>query len=63
MGRCGCRSSGLGLEIDLAKLPSRCEIFFVFADMPHGKFINEKAKRILGFRPKDDLSILVAKPV
>jgi hypothetical protein len=54
---------GLGLEIDLAKLPSRCEIFFVFADMPHGKFINEKVKRILGFRPKDDLSILWRKPV
>jgi NAD dependent epimerase/dehydratase family len=53
----------LGLEIDLAKLPSRCEIFFVFSDMPHGKFINEKAKRVLDFRPKDDLSILWRKPV
>ena len=53
----------LGLDIDLAKLPSRCEIFFVFADMPHGKFNNEKAKRILGFKPKDDLSILWRKRV
>jgi nucleoside-diphosphate-sugar epimerase len=53
----------LGLDIDLAKLPSRCEIFFVFADMPHGKFVNEKAKRILGFRPKVDLSVLWRKPV
>jgi nucleoside-diphosphate-sugar epimerase len=52
----------LGLEIDLAKLPSRCEVFFVFADMPHGKFSNEKAKRILGFQPKDDLSTLWRKP-
>jgi nucleoside-diphosphate-sugar epimerase len=52
----------LGLDIDLAKLPSRCEIFFVFADMPHGKYSNEKAKRILGFKPKDDLSILWRKP-
>jgi hypothetical protein len=51
------------LDIDLAKLPSRCEIFFVFADMPHGKFVNEKAKRILGFRPKDDLSVLWRKTV
>ncbi len=51
----------LGLEIDLAKLPSRCEIFFVFADMPHGQFVNEKAKRILGFRPKDDLQVLWRK--
>ena len=53
----------LGLDIDLAKLPSRCEIFFVFADMPHGKYSNEKAKRILGFRPKDDLSVLWRKRV
>ena len=53
----------LGLDIDLAKLPSRCEIFFVFADMPHRKFSNEKAKRILGFRAKDDLSTLWRKPI
>jgi hypothetical protein len=53
----------LGLGIDLAELPSRCEVFFVFANMPHGKFVNEKAKRILGFRPKDDLSILWKKSV
>ena len=33
------------------------------ADMPHGKYSNEKAKRILGFRPKDDLSVLWRKPV
>lgn len=51
----------LGLAIDLARLPSRCEVFFMFDDMPHGKFVNEKAKRILGFRPKDDLSIMWRK--
>jgi hypothetical protein len=51
----------LGLDIDLAKLPSRCEIFFVFADMPHGKYANDKAKQILGFRAKDDLSVLWRK--
>ena len=42
----------LGLEIDLDALPSRNEVFYVFADMPHGKFSNEKAKRILGFQPR-----------
>jgi nucleoside-diphosphate-sugar epimerase len=51
----------LGLEIDLAKLPSKCEVFYIFADMPHGKFSNEKAKRILGFAPKADLSALWRK--
>lgn len=42
----------LGLEIDLAWLPSRCEIFFFLADMPHGQFVTDEAKRILGFRPQ-----------
>ncbi len=48
----------LGLEIDLARLPSKCETFFILGDCPQGKFIGEKATRILGFRPKDDVSIL-----
>ena len=48
----------LGLEIDLSALPSRSEVFYVFADMPHGKFSNEKAKRILGFQPRRDVERL-----
>jgi nucleoside-diphosphate-sugar epimerase len=51
----------LGLEIDLDKLPSKCEVFYIFNDIPHGKFSNEKAKRILGFAPKDDVSALWRK--
>lgn len=45
----------LGLSIDLATLPSRCEVFNIFTDMPHGRFSNEKAKRILGFQPRADV--------
>ena len=48
----------LGLEIDLDALPSRFEVFNVFADMPHGKFSNEKTKRILGFQPRQDVEAL-----
>ncbi len=48
----------LGLEIDLGALPSRSEVFYVFADMPHGKFSNEKTKRILGFQPRRDVERL-----
>jgi len=51
----------LGLEIELSWLPSRCEIFFFLADMPHGEFVADKAKRILGFRPKDDISVMWRK--
>ncbi len=44
----------LGLEIDLEELPSKCEIFNIFADLPHEQFSNAKTKRILGFKPKDN---------
>ena len=44
----------LGLEVDLAKLPSRCEVFNIFTDLPHQQFSNEKTKRILGFSPRDN---------
>jgi hypothetical protein len=52
----------LGLELDLAKLPSRCEIFFILTDMPHDKFRNDKARRLLGFAPKDDITALWRRP-
>ena len=51
----------LGLEIPLEQLPSRCEIFNIFTDMPHGQFSNEKAKRVLGFEPWDDISAIWTK--
>jgi UDP-glucose 4-epimerase len=51
----------LGLEVELARLPSKCEAFFILGDCPQGKFLNEKAKRILGFAPKDDVSVLWRK--
>ncbi len=39
------------LTMDESRLPSRCEVFNVFADLPHRKFSNEKVKRVLGWRP------------
>jgi hypothetical protein len=51
----------LGLEIDLAQLPSRCEVFFVLADSPQKRFLNDKAKQLLGFAPQNDVSILWRK--
>ena len=43
------------LSIELGELPSRCEVFNIFTDLPHQKFSNEKAKRILGWQPTDRL--------
>jgi dTDP-4-dehydrorhamnose reductase len=48
----------LGLEVDLVKLTSTCEVFFILGDVPQRKFLNEKAKRILGFAPKDEVAVL-----
>ena len=39
------------LEVDLEKLPSKCESFYISTDIPHGKFSNKKAKKIFGWRP------------
>ena len=45
----------LALSIELNRLPSRCEAFYIFADIPHQKFANEKAKRVLGWQPTNNL--------
>jgi hypothetical protein len=52
----------LALEIELDKLPSRCEAFFIHDDLPQDKFSNEKARRILGFRPQGDVAVLWRRP-
>ena len=48
------RAFASALSVDLDTLPSRWESFFVFTDLPHHKFSNEKAKRILGWQPTQD---------
>ncbi len=53
---------GSALEVDLETLPSKCEVFNIFTDLPHGKFSNEKAKRILGWQPTDNLETYWTKP-
>ena len=40
------------LEVDFDRLPSKCEVFFVFPDLPHQKFTGEKARRIFGWTPQ-----------
>ena len=50
------------LSTDMNSLPSRCEVFFLCADLPHQKFTNEKAKRLLGWEPRDRLEQIWRKP-
>eukprot|EP01047_Picozoa_sp_COSAG01_P038082 COSAG01_NODE_3068_length_6640_cov_15.505580_4_plen_109_part_00 len=41
------------LQVDLRSLPSRNEVFFVTSDLPHGRYSNAKARRLLGWEPLD----------
>ena len=43
------------VEVADERLATRCETFFVFPDLPHGKFTNEKTKRVLGWQPRYQL--------
>ena len=46
------------LEVDHARLPSRCETYFVFPTIPHGKYRNDKLARVLGWEPPHRLEHL-----
>ena len=50
------------LEVELAKLPSRCETYFVFAPIPHRKFSSDKITRILGWQPTYHLEQFWIRP-
>jgi hypothetical protein len=52
----------LALAIELENLPSRCEVFFIHGELPQEKFVIDKAKRILGFTPKDDVATFWRRP-
>ena len=51
-----------GLEVDMARLPSRCEVFFITGPIPQGRFPNTKARSLLGFEPQDTLEEYWRKP-
>ncbi|MAG35389.1 MAG: hypothetical protein CL878_03965 [Dehalococcoidia bacterium] len=44
--------------LEVPSLPRPFEVFFISADLPHGKYSNEKAKRLLGWQPRDSLAHL-----
>ena len=50
-----------GLKIPLERLSSRCEVFNILGDRPHGHFTNAKARRILGWQPRDGLEYTYMK--
>ena len=44
--------------LEVPSLPRPFEVFLISADLPHGKYSNEKAKRLLGWQPRDGLTHL-----
>lgn len=44
--------------VEVPELPSPFEVFHILADLPQGKYSNRKARRVLGWRPRDDLQRL-----
>ncbi|HEX2036509.1 MAG TPA: NAD(P)-dependent oxidoreductase [Chloroflexota bacterium] len=47
--------------LETPDLPSPFEIFHILTDLPHGKYSNLKARRILGWQPRDSLAHLWAR--
>ncbi|MCL4541237.1 MAG: NAD-dependent epimerase/dehydratase family protein [Chloroflexi bacterium] len=47
--------------LEAPELPSPCERFHILADLPHGKYTNVRAKRLLGWQPQDNLVHLWAR--
>lgn len=46
--------------LEVPAFPSPYEVMHILADLPHGKFSNAKAKRLLGWQPRDTLAHLWA---
>lgn len=46
------------VEVELSRLPSNYETFDILADLPHGRYVNRKAREILGWQPRHSLESL-----
>lgn len=42
------------LALEAERLPRNFEVFNIVGDLPHRKYINVRAKTLLGFQPKED---------
>ena len=49
------------VDLDLNKLQSNTETFFISPKIPHGKFNSEKTYKVLGWHPKYSLESLWTK--
>ena len=47
--------------VEAPALPRRLEVLHILADLPHGKYANAKARRLLGWQPRDTLARLYTR--
>lgn len=50
------------VEVDLSRLASQCEVFYITADLPHGKYRTNKWKAVSGWEAKDTLEAYFMRP-
>ncbi|NLC55631.1 MAG: hypothetical protein GX774_02190, partial [Armatimonadetes bacterium] len=43
--------------VEVERLPSPFEVFNIMADLPYRRFLNDKAKRILGWQPQENFRV------
>ncbi|HEY8743591.1 MAG TPA: NAD(P)-dependent oxidoreductase, partial [Chloroflexota bacterium] len=55
--------AGLAMRraLETQTLPSAYEVFHILTDLPHGKYTNAKARRLLNWQPRDNLAHLWAR--
>jgi nucleoside-diphosphate-sugar epimerase len=53
------RDSGESIRraVEVERLPSPFEVFNIMADLPYRRFLNDKAKRILGWQPQENFRV------
>lgn len=44
--------------LEVPALPTPCEVFNITADLPHGRYSNQRAREILGWDPRDSMERL-----
>jgi nucleoside-diphosphate-sugar epimerase len=50
------------LALRTPSFPHQFEVFHILGDLPHGKYSNEKAKRLLNWQPRDTLESHWSRP-
>ncbi len=53
----GDAARAIRCALEVPTLPSAFEYFHIGADLPHGVFRNDKARRLLGWQPRDTLEM------